>query len=85
MRLRRLESEAVRDAILAASGERGISRERLLLFLWPESDARHGRNTLNQTLYALRRDLGTDELVMGTSVLALNRATDASRSGDSSK
>lgn len=61
-------------AILAASGERGISRERLLLYLWPESDARHGRNTLNQTLYALRRDLGSDQVVLGTTVLALNRS-----------
>jgi DNA-binding SARP family transcriptional activator len=61
-------------AILAAAGARGVSRERLLLYLWPESDARRGRNTLNQTLYALRRDLGADDVVVGTTALALNPA-----------
>jgi DNA-binding SARP family transcriptional activator/tetratricopeptide (TPR) repeat protein len=61
-------------SILAACGERGISRERLLLYLWPESDARHGRNTLSQTLYALKRGLRNEQVVTGTTVLSLNRA-----------
>lgn len=59
-------------AILAASGEPGIGRDRLLYYLWPESDTRHGRNTLNQTLHALRRDLGRDAIMVGTTTLALN-------------
>lgn len=59
-------------ALLAASGERGLSRDRLLLYLWPESDMRHGRNTLSQTLHTLRRDLRADDVVTGAATLALN-------------
>src|SRR5918911_558676 len=61
-------------ALLAAAGERGVSRERILLFFWPESSARRARNTLSQTLYTLRRGLGAEDLVVGTSTLCLNPA-----------
>ncbi|MFN2564352.1 MAG: winged helix-turn-helix domain-containing protein, partial [Gemmatimonadaceae bacterium] len=54
-------------ALLAAAGDRGISRERLLALLWPESNTEQARNALRQTLYALRRDLGAPELLLGTS------------------
>lgn len=61
-------------ALLAGAGEQGVARDRLHLLLWPESDTRRARNNLNQTLYALRRDLGADELVLGTAALRLNPA-----------
>src|SRR5947209_6298154 len=61
-------------ALLAAGGDKGVSRDKVIAFLWPESDAEHGRNLLNQACYALRRDLQTHELVLGATELRLNPA-----------
>ena len=62
-------------AALAAAGERGVTRERLQLLFWPESDAERARGALNQTLYALRRDAGARDLVTGGAVLTLSPAS----------
>jgi DNA-binding SARP family transcriptional activator len=45
-------------AMLARAGSRGVTRDRLLLMLWPDSDEERARRGLNQALYALRQDLG---------------------------
>src|ERR1044071_7040818 len=37
-------------ARLASAGEQGIPRDKILLYLWPESDTRRARNSLHQTL-----------------------------------
>ena len=60
--------------LLAAAGDHGISRDKLVSYLWPEKDAEHARNALRQTIYSLRRDLGAPELVLGGGDLRLNRA-----------
>src|SRR5881409_1741418 len=60
-------------ALLAAT-KHGISRDKLVAYLWPESDAAHGRNLLRQACYALRRDLHAPDLVLGTTELRLNPA-----------
>jgi len=59
-------------AQLAATGERGLSRAKLVGLLWPDSDEEKARRVLAQTLYSLRRDLGAEELVVGTTELRLN-------------
>ena len=59
-------------ALLARAGDRGISRERLLGFLWPDTDEERARRTLSQALYALRQGLGSEELFIGTQELRLN-------------
>src|SRR5690349_15880824 len=59
-------------ALLAGAGERGLSRDKLLAVMWPESDAERARHALNQALYVLRRTLREDELVLGTGELRLN-------------
>jgi serine/threonine-protein kinase len=61
-------------ALLAASGQRGLSRDKLIASLWPETDAEHGRGLLNQACYALRRDLQAPELFLGSIQLRLNPA-----------
>src|SRR6266702_1493978 len=66
-------------ALLAAAGKNGLSRDKLIAYLWPETDAEHGRNLLNQACYALRRDLRERELLVGASELRLN-PTSSSRS-----
>ena len=59
-------------ALLARAGDRGVSRDRLLLMLWPEADEERGRRGLNQALYALRQDLGGEEVILGSKDLRLN-------------
>jgi DNA-binding SARP family transcriptional activator len=61
-------------ALLAASAQRGLSRDKLIATLWPETDAEHGRGLLNQACYALRRDLHAPELFLGSIQLRLNPA-----------
>jgi DNA-binding SARP family transcriptional activator/TolB-like protein len=61
-------------AVLATAGERGVPRDRLLLYLWPESDTKRARNSLHQTLYAIRRQLGQDSILVGVPNLQLNPA-----------
>jgi DNA-binding SARP family transcriptional activator/tRNA A-37 threonylcarbamoyl transferase component Bud32 len=61
-------------ALLAAAGERGVSRDKLLAYLWPETGAQEARHRLTQTLYVLRKDLGADDLVLGSGDLRLNPA-----------
>lgn len=47
-------------ALVAATAPRAISRERIMAFLWPDSDTVRASNSLRQALHALRRDLGED-------------------------
>jgi DNA-binding SARP family transcriptional activator len=62
-------------ALLAASGELGMSRDKLLLYLWPESDEEHARNALRQLLHTVRRGLKEPEVFLGTADLRLNPET----------
>ena len=59
-------------AALAVAGEKGMSRDALVGLLWPEVDEARARAALSQALYALKRDTGQDELVLGHDVLTLN-------------
>src|SRR5207302_4465661 len=59
-------------AVLATGGERGVSRDRLLALFWPESDTEHARHALTQSLFALRRELNAEDLVLGQADLRLN-------------
>ncbi len=50
-------------SLLAIAGERGIARDRLQAFLWPESSAPRSRHALDQLVYATRRALGVDPIL----------------------
>lgn len=58
-------------AAVAASGDGGISRDRLLALFWPEADTERARGSLKQAVYVLRRDLGED-LFLTSEDLRLN-------------
>lgn len=60
-------------AVLAASGDAGIGREKVMALLWPESDAERARGALKQMLHVLRRHLGAPEAIGGTAELRLDR------------
>jgi len=49
-----------------------MTRDRMLGMLWPESDEDRARRGLNQALYALRQEVGADEVFLGTRDVRLN-------------
>lgn len=60
-------------ALLASAGVRGMTRDKLIAILWPESTAAHARHALEQLLYSMRRQ-GLDRLVGGSDPLWLDPA-----------
>jgi DNA-binding SARP family transcriptional activator/tRNA A-37 threonylcarbamoyl transferase component Bud32 len=59
--------------LLAAAGERGIPRDKLIACLWSESAAENARHALEQLVYSLRRLLA-GVLAPGPDPLRLNQA-----------
>ncbi|AHG89082.1 transcriptional activator domain-containing protein [Gemmatirosa kalamazoonensis] len=68
-------------AVLAAAGDRAVSRDKLVGWLWPESEEAKARHALSQWLFLLRKDLppnalpGTDELRLDPAILPSDVAT----------
>jgi DNA-binding SARP family transcriptional activator/Tfp pilus assembly protein PilF len=60
-------------AAVVASGDHGISRDKLLLLLWPDSTEAKARHALAQTLYSFRRELGADLIRSETAELLVDR------------
>ncbi len=60
-------------ALLAVAGDRGLTRDKLLGYLWSESSSDNARHALEQLLYSMRRQLPA-ELFLGTDPLRLNPA-----------
>ena len=65
-------------AVLATAGPAGVARDKLLALLWPESDDERARHALKQGVYSLRRDLGTENAIVGTATLSLDSSIVAS-------
>lgn len=60
-------------AVLARAGDRGATRDTLVALLWPDAaDEDRARRNLTQALYALRRDLGSEEAIIGLKEIRLN-------------
>lgn len=60
-------------AVLAAATDAGVSRERLMNFLWPDADPARARHSLDEALSGLRREFRSDGLFIGVATLHLNR------------
>jgi serine/threonine-protein kinase len=60
-------------SLVAAGGTLGITRDRLMAVLSPESTVDSARHSLHQLLYYLRQQVG-DDLFLGTDPLRLNTA-----------
>ena len=69
-------------AALATAGERGVTRDRLMALLWPDSDDTRGRHSLRQSLYTLRQELGRDVVLSRGGALVLDDAAVASDIAD---
>src|SRR5438477_12553057 len=61
-------------ALLAVPRDRGLNRDKVQAFLWPESDTERARHGLNQLVYFQRRHLGSEDLFLGKKPLRLNRS-----------
>lgn len=61
-------------ALVAVARNRGLSREKIAAYLWPEKDAEHARHGLNQLVYAQRRHVEDGALFLGKKTLQLNPA-----------
>jgi DNA-binding SARP family transcriptional activator len=59
-------------AVLALAGGRGLSRDRIEAYLWPESAGAPARHSLEQTVYACRHALGSDVILASARELRLN-------------
>lgn len=59
-------------SLLSHAGARGMSRERLLGYLWPESPEERGRRLLSESVYVLRRTLGAELISSDADVLTLS-------------
>lgn len=59
-------------ALLAVAERESIAKDRILAFLWPESDVDQARNALNQLAFGLRRELGAESVVVSGGELRLN-------------
>ena len=59
-------------AAVVAAGDHGLSRDRLLLLLWPDTSEAKARHALAQTLYSFRRELGTDLIRSGPNELLID-------------
>ena len=59
-------------AVVAAAGDRGVSRERVASLFWPDSDDEHARHSARQVLYALRHELGRDVILSNGQSLSLD-------------
>lgn len=68
-------------AILAAAGEVGIARDKVLAYLWPESTTAKARASLEQMLHALRSSLDAPTAFRGNP-LRLEAETMTSDVGD---
>jgi serine/threonine-protein kinase len=58
--------------LVAAAQDTGISRDKVLALLWPDSDEERARNALRQSLHTLRRELSSADLLLGGDQLRVN-------------
>ena len=61
--------------MLAVARGRGVSRDKLIAYLWPEQDAEHGRPLLSDSIYRVNQALGVEAIVGAADDLRLS--TDA--------
>ena len=59
-------------ALLAAARTRGVSRDKLIAYLWPDADAENGRRYLSDSVYRINQALGGDAIVTAGDELRLD-------------
>jgi DNA-binding SARP family transcriptional activator/TolB-like protein len=59
-------------ALLALTPDQRLSREKLVAYLWPESDSEHARHQLSSAVYEIRKAAGGDAILAVGDDLRLN-------------
>ncbi len=59
-------------AVLAVARSHGVSRERLVAYLWPDADAENGRRFLSDSVYRINQALGGDIVLAAGDELRLD-------------
>lgn len=59
-------------ALLAVRGRGGLSRDKLIAFLWPDSDSDRGRHLLSDSVYRINQELGSDTIAAAGDELRLD-------------
>jgi DNA-binding SARP family transcriptional activator len=59
-------------ALLVGHDPRGITRDKILAYLWPDSDTAHARNSLKQALFSLRHTFGRPVVLSAFGLLRLD-------------
>ncbi|MGD8698905.1 MAG: BTAD domain-containing putative transcriptional regulator [Gemmatimonadales bacterium] len=59
-------------AVLAAAQDKGISRDKAVGLLWPESDRVEARHALSNSVYEIRKELGEEAVLASGGNLRLN-------------
>lgn len=59
---------------VAAAGERGTTRDKLMGLLWPDSHPERARHSLTQAMYNARRVTGIDDLFLTDGAVRVNPA-----------
>jgi TolB-like protein/DNA-binding SARP family transcriptional activator/Tfp pilus assembly protein PilF len=49
-------------ALLSVRSRGGLSRDKLIAFLWPDSDSDRGRHLLSDSIYRINQELGSDTI-----------------------
>ena len=59
-------------ALLAVARARGMSRDKVIAFLWPEQDGEHGRPLLSDSIYRVNQALGGEAIITAGDDLRLS-------------
>ncbi len=59
-------------ALLARAGTRGMTRDKIVGLIWPDTEEERARRLLTQALYAVRREMGDEDAILGMQELRLN-------------
>jgi TolB-like protein/DNA-binding SARP family transcriptional activator/Tfp pilus assembly protein PilF len=59
-------------AMLAVTRGRGMSREKVIAYLWPEQDAEHGRPLLSDSIYRINQAVGGEAILASGEDLRLS-------------
>lgn len=59
-------------ALLASARQRGVTREKLVGYLWPDSDPERARHLLSDSIYRINQAVGGEALIAAGDELRLN-------------
>jgi len=59
-------------ALLVVRQPAGVSRDKLIAYLWPDADSDRGRHLLSDSIYRINQDLGSDTIIPAGDELKLD-------------